>query len=72
MRPLAPAERTRYYLALYAVPDPNDEANLWNPRSPTGGGCWGEAIREVPSVYFAQLTYAHRESSNQWRDSHVA
>jgi hypothetical protein len=59
---LAPAERTRYYLALYGVPDPNDEANLWDPRSPTGGGCSGEALREIPSVYFAKsrLNQAHQ------------
>jgi hypothetical protein len=36
------------------VPDPNDESNLWDPRSPTGGGCWGEAMRAIPSVYAAQ------------------
>lgn len=51
---LVSAERTRYYLALYGVPDPNDPSNLWDPRSPSGGGCWGEALREIPSVYAAQ------------------
>jgi hypothetical protein len=51
---LSSTERTRYHLALYGVPDPNDEANLWDPRSPTGGGCLGEAMREVPSVYAAK------------------
>jgi hypothetical protein len=51
---LSPTQRTRYNLALYGVPDPNDEGNLWDPRSPTGGGCWGEAMREVPSVYAAK------------------
>lgn len=50
---LSSADRTRYYLALYGVPDPNDEGNLWDPRSPTGGGCSGEAMREIPSVYAA-------------------
>ncbi|MFN2564462.1 MAG: hypothetical protein ABR499_05555 [Gemmatimonadaceae bacterium] len=50
---LGPAERTRYNLTLYGVPDPNDEENLWDPRSPTGGGCWGEAMREIASVYAA-------------------
>lgn len=51
---LSPAQRTRYYLALYGVPDPNDEENLWDPRSPTGGGCWGEATRAIPGVYSAR------------------
>jgi hypothetical protein len=56
------AQRRRYYMALYGVPDPNDEQGLWDPRSPTGGGCWGEAIRQVPSVYAAlsQLRQQHR------------
>jgi hypothetical protein len=59
---LTPAERTRYNLALYGVPDPNDERNLWDPRSPTGGGCFGEAMREIPSVYAAksELTEPYR------------
>jgi hypothetical protein len=51
---LSPERRTRYNLTLYGVPDPNDEENLWDPRSPTGGGCWGEAIRAIPSVYAAK------------------
>ncbi len=51
---LSPEARTRYNLALYGVPDPNDEANLWDPKSPTGGGCWGEVMRDRPSVYAAQ------------------
>jgi hypothetical protein len=62
---LSAADRTRYNLALYGVPDPNDEGNLWDPRSPTGGGCWGEAIRAIPSVYAAkgELMAAHRVRS---------
>ncbi len=50
----SPTQRTQYNLALYGVPDPNDEGNLWDPRSPTGGGCWGAAMREVPTVYAAK------------------
>jgi hypothetical protein len=48
---LSPERRTRYNLTLYGVPDPNDEENLWDPSSKTGGGCWGEAMRAIPSVY---------------------
>jgi hypothetical protein len=55
---LRPVDRTRYNLALYGVPDPNDEGNLWDPRSPTGGGCWGEAMRAIPSVYAARSELA--------------
>jgi len=51
---LSPERRTQYNLTLYGVPDPNDEENLWDPSSPTGGGCWGEAMRAIPSVYAAQ------------------
>jgi hypothetical protein len=51
---LSPARRTRYNLTLYGVPDPNDEGNLWNPSSDTGGGCWGQAMRAIRSVYAAQ------------------
>jgi hypothetical protein len=51
---LSPERRTRYNLTLYGVPDPNDEENLWDPRSPTGGGCWGEAMRAIPSVFAAK------------------
>ena len=51
---LSPERRTRYYLTLYGVPDPNDEENLWDPDSPTGGGCWGEGIRAIPSVFKAR------------------
>jgi hypothetical protein len=50
---LSPERRTRYNLTLYGVPDPNDEGNLWDPRSQTGGGCWGEAMRANPSVFAA-------------------
>ena len=51
---LSPERRTQYYLTLYGVPDPNDEENLWDPRSPTGGGCWGEGMRAIPSVFKAK------------------
>jgi hypothetical protein len=59
---LSPADRIRYNLALYGVPDPNDEQNLWDPGSPTGGGCLGEAMRQIPSVYAAKsaLMESHR------------
>jgi hypothetical protein len=58
---LSPERRTRYNLTLYGVPDPNDEENLWDPRSPTGGGCWGEAMRAIPSVF-----KAHSELMAEW------
>jgi hypothetical protein len=51
---LSAERRTRYYLTLYGIPDPYDEENLWDPRSDTGGGCWGEAMRAIRSVYAAQ------------------
>jgi hypothetical protein len=51
---LSPERRTRYNLTLYGVPDPNDEGNLWDPRNRTGGGCWGEAMRAIPSVFAAK------------------
>lgn len=51
---LSPERRTRYNLTLYGVPDPNDEENLWDPRSKTGGGCWGEGMRAIPSVFAAE------------------
>jgi hypothetical protein len=51
---LSPERRIQYNLTLYGVPDPNDEGNLWDPDSPTGGGCWGEAMRAIPSVYAAK------------------
>jgi hypothetical protein len=50
---LSAEERTRYNMALYGVPDPNDPTNLWNPASGTGGGCWGEAMRGFDGVYAA-------------------
>lgn len=50
---LSGEERTKYNMALYGVPDPNDPKNLWNPASGTGGGCWGEAIRAFDGVYAA-------------------
>lgn len=48
---LTAEQRTKYNIALYGVPDPNDPANLWNPASGTGGGCWGEAMRAFNGVY---------------------
>ena len=51
---LTPERRTAYNMALYGVPDPNDQQNLWDPRSATGGGCWGDAMRAVPSVFAAR------------------
>ena len=51
---LSAESRTRYNLTLYGVPDPNDEGNLWDPRSDTGGGCWGEAMRTIRSVFAAK------------------
>jgi hypothetical protein len=51
---LSAERRTRYHLTLYGVPDPNDEENLWDPRSDTGGGCWGEAMRAIRSVFAAK------------------
>jgi hypothetical protein len=51
---LSAERRTQYNLTLYGVPDPNDEENLWDPRSPTGGGCWGEAMRATPSIFAAK------------------
>ena len=51
---LSAERRTRYNLTLYGVPDPNDEENLWDPRSDTGGGCWGEGMRAIRSVYAAK------------------
>lgn len=50
-RSLTDDKRRDYYMALYGVPDPNDPTNLWDPRSTTGGGCSGTALRAVPGVY---------------------
>jgi hypothetical protein len=51
---LSPQERERYYLALYGVPNPNaPQGPLWDPRSETGGGCWGDALRTIRGVYAA-------------------
>lgn len=56
---LGPPQRAAYYMALYGVPDPNDDtANLWKPGSPTGGGCWGDALRAIPGVYSARSALA--------------
>jgi len=50
---LAPDKLQQYNLALFGVPDPNSETQLWDPSSPTGGGCWGEALRSVRGVFDA-------------------
>jgi hypothetical protein len=56
---LSPSQRAAYYMALYGVPDPNDDtAKLWKPGSPTGGGCWGDALRAIPGVYSARSALA--------------
>lgn len=48
------AERLQQYnLALFGVRDPNSETQLWDPSSPSGGGCWGEALRSVRGVFDA-------------------
>jgi hypothetical protein len=59
-RSLSGAERTRYYVALYGVPNPNGESAgaLWDPRSSSGGGCWGDALRAIPGVYAARSALA--------------
>jgi len=53
---LDPAERERYFVTLYGVPDPYSENadNLHDPASPVGGGCSGEAFRAIPGVYAAK------------------
>jgi hypothetical protein len=71
---LSPERRTRYNLTLYGVPDPNDESNLWDPSSPTGGGCWGEGMRAIPSVYKAKselMTQYHAMQRAIARDPRV-
>lgn len=50
-RSLTDDKRREYYVALYGVPDPNDQTNLWDPSSATGGGCSGDALRALPGVY---------------------
>lgn len=50
-RSLTDDKRREYYMALYGIPDPNDQTNLWDPRSTTGGGCSGNALRAIPGVY---------------------
>jgi hypothetical protein len=57
-RGLPEAERRQYYLALFGVEDPNAEEGLWDPNSDEGGGCWGEAMRAVPSVYSVRARLA--------------
>lgn len=50
---LDPAARSAYYLALVEVSDPNaqEASELPDPDGETGGGCVGEALREIPGVY---------------------
>ena len=43
----------QYNMTLFGVPDPNSQTELWDPSSPTGGGCWGEALRGVKGVFDA-------------------
>lgn len=50
---LAGGRLTQYNTTLYGVADPNSETALWDPRSATGGGCWGNAIRAHPGVFSA-------------------
>lgn len=58
-RALPQEQRTAYYMALYGVTDPNDQSGqLWRPGSPTGGGCWGDALRAIPGVFFARSQFA--------------
>jgi hypothetical protein len=71
---LSAERRTRYNLTLYGVPDPNDEENLWDPRSDTGGGCWGEAMRAIRSVYAAKgelMSRFHAMERSIARDARV-
>ena len=71
---LSAERRTRYNLTLYGVPDPNDEGNLWDPSSPTGGGCWGEAMRAIRSVFAAKsalMTPYHAMQRSIARDPRV-
>jgi len=55
---LSETRQTEYNLTLYGVPDPNDQENLWDPTSETGGGCWGDAMRTFPGVYAARSALA--------------
>lgn len=47
-------QKRGYILALYGIPDPDDQSNLWDPSSGQGGGCWGQSLRAIPGVYAAQ------------------
>ena len=72
---LAPDRLEQYNLALYGVPDPNSETQLWDPASATGGGCWGEALRSVRGVFDASraLTREYVQARQSVaRDSRVA
>ena len=50
---LPPEKQEQYNMALFGVPDPDSETNLWDPSSPSGGGCWGDALRGVRGVFDA-------------------
>ena len=62
---LSEERRTQYNMTLYGVPDPNDQANLWDPSSGTGGGCWGDALRTYPGVYSARSALAEKYAEMQ-------
>lgn len=57
--------KREYNMTLYGVPDPNDPENLWDPRSATGGGCWGDAMRTYPGVYAARSALAEKYAEMQ-------
>lgn len=49
-----PADKLKQYnLKLFGVTDPNSMTDLWDPNSPTGGGCSGDALRGVKGVFDA-------------------
>lgn len=57
---LSPFEREAYFLALVGVADPDVLEASSLPDFSVGGGCTGEALREIPGVYAAK---------NQLRDA---
>ena len=50
---LSPEARKRYYVALYGIPDPNDESAVHE--GSYGGGCIGAAHRSLPGVYATRI-----------------
>ena len=50
---LSPEARQRYYVALYGIPDPNDESAVHE--GSFGGGCVGGAHRSLPGVYATRI-----------------